>query len=101
LKLADLQEKKAQKATEKEEHKAQRKAEMDEKRTQKSAEKAEFQLRKRTIKNAMRDQGFQNFQIKTAGKALDYSTLEEVLAYCAQNNIVPTPKIKKADRVNM
>ena len=97
MKLADLQEKKTQKATEKEEHKVQKKTEMDEKKAQKSADKAAFQLRKRTIKNAMRDQGFQNFQIKTAGKALDYSTLEEVLAYCAQNNIVPSPKSKKSE----
>lgn len=99
LKLAYLQEKKtqekAQKSAEREEQKTQRKNEMMEKKAQKNADKAEFQLRKKTIKSAMLDQGFVNFQIKTAGKALDYSSLEEVLAYCAQNNIVPA-KGKKA-----
>lgn len=59
---------------------------------QKQADHEEFKTKKRAIKAGMKDCGFLGYQIKNIGKALNYSSLEEMVEYARQNNIEPTPK---------
>merc|ERR1711970_618272 len=72
LREAEAGDKAAAKAAEK----AKKLAERAEAKELKQADRAQFQIAKRAIKDGMKERGFANWQIKVAGKALNYSSIE-------------------------